>query len=238
MKLIKRIIDSLNYVISPPICILCSNVVDIDESYSEHICNDCLLNLPKPLPSDEVLQRINKLFGKDNNPFDFAFSLYNSGEHSKYLDIIHYLKYTKFTKIGYFLGARLGEIINQNLPYLSFQVHSIIPVPIHKVRERERGFNQAEIISRGISSVTNIPINKNVLKRRVYTESQTKLNLEERTKNVYNAFEIQNGLEKIKDRNFILVDDVITTGSTLYYCGRLLKENGAGKLVLAVLTTA
>ncbi len=236
--ILKRFLDSFSFVIAPPICILCSRLIDVELDESEHICNNCLLNLPVAKSSQEILERINMNFGKENNPFDYAISLFDSGTNQEFLKIIHTLKYKKFKKIGTFLGIKLGKKIYEHLSLLEYDIDFIIPVPIHRIRLRERGFNQAEIIVHAISNVINRPVNVNLISRKLYTQSQTSLDLSERIKNVQNAFEINLDLVSLQSKNFLLVDDVITSGSTLYHCARLLKENGANKLIIAVLTTA
>ncbi|MFN3780823.1 MAG: ComF family protein [Candidatus Kapaibacteriota bacterium] len=238
LVLLKKVLDSLSFVVAPPVCVLCSKLIDMEQDESEHICNNCFLNLPVSKSSQEILERINMNFGKENNPFDYAFSLFDSGTNQEFLKIIHTLKYKKFKKIGTFLGTKLGKKIYENLSLLTYDIDSIIPVPIHRIRQKERGFNQAEIIARAIGNVIDRPVNVDLVSRKLYTQSQTSLHLSERIKNVQNAFEINLNLSKIKSRNFILVDDVITSGSTLYFCAKLLKENGANKLIIAVLTTA
>ncbi|MCX7908518.1 MAG: ComF family protein [Ignavibacteria bacterium] len=236
-KVIKRLFDSFNFFVAPSICVVCKKVIDITSEESEHLCKDCLENLPKPLKPRLVLERIDLHFGKENNPYIFAFSLYNSELNHQLLEIVHWLKYSKFKKFGYFLGTKLGHLIKEYLDYASMNYHCILPVPIHSARKRERGFNQSEIIGSAISSVTGIPMNRNILIRKIYTKTQTNLNLNERIHNLENAFVVANTKE-VAGKNFILVDDVITTGSTLFHCGKVLKENGANVLSLAVLTTA
>ncbi len=234
----KEIIDSFNFVIAPPICIICSKTIDLKNWQSDHICTDCFLSLPSPMGSKDILSRIDEHFGANNNPYIYAFSLFDSQGNMNYLELIHCLKYTKFKKIGYFLGSILGERIEQQLLQFDFDIHFIVPVPIHPVRRKERGFNQSEIIGESISKTTGIPLNNSIIMRNEYTISQTKLNLNERIRNVELSFELNCEENKVKDKNFLIVDDIITSGSTLYYCGKLLKENGAKNLVLAVLTTA
>lgn len=238
MKILKRLVDSINFVVSPPICILCSNLIDTNLNESEHICNWCYENLPPPLDSESILNKFEQNFPEIPNIFRYAFSLFNSQGDHRYLEIIHYLKYTKFKKIGYFLGKKLGEKINSETKANDLHIDLIVPVPIHKVRERERGFNQAEIISNAISYETDLPVASNLLIRKVYTQSQTQLGINERKKNVENAFVISKESTNLADKDILLVDDVVTTGSTLFNCAKVLKEKGASNLYLAVLTTA
>lgn len=196
------------------------------------------MELPDPLSSDEILERIEKHFGQENNPFSYAYSVFDSSNNHNLLAIIHLLKYTKFQKVGYFLGIELGKLISQTLHNLNFSFDGIIPVPIHKVRKRERGFNQSEVISNAIGKVLNLTTYPNLISRKKYTISQTNLNFEQRIKNVQDVFQLDSDNKFIEDKSFLLVDDVVTTGSTLFHCGNLLKKNGAKDICIAVLTTA
>ncbi len=237
-KLIRQALDSFNFALAPPICILCNEIINLTEWNSEHLCRKCFTELPAPLGSSEILKRIDKHFGEENNPFSYAYSLFDSSNNHNLLTVIHLLKYTKFKKVGYFLGAELGNLISQSLKNVNFSFDGIIPVPIHKIRKRERGFNQSEIIGNAIGKVLNLTTYANLITRKKYTISQTNLDFEQRIKNVQDVFQLDSDNQFLKNKSFLLVDDVITTGSTLYNCGNLLKQNGAKDVFIAVLTTA
>lgn len=237
-KLILQALDSFNFALSPPVCILCNKTIDLAKWNSEHICQKCFSELPTPLSSNEILKRIDKHFGQENNPFSYAYSLFDSSNNHNLLTVIHLLKYTKFKKVGYFLGTELGKLIYNTIDNLKLSFDGIIPVPIHKVRKRERGFNQSEIISNAIGKVLNLATYPNFIIRKKYTISQTNLNFEQRIKNVQDVFQLNLDNKLLKGKSFLLVDDVITTGSTLYNCGSLLKQNGAEDVCIAILTTA
>ena len=113
-------------------------------------------------------------------------------------------------------------------------IDGIIPIPLHKLKERERGYNQSEDICRGISAVIQRPVAADLVKRSKYTVSQTHLTADERKKNVGDAFEIQpRQLMGIKGKCFLVVDDVITTGSTIQAIAKLLKDAGAARVIAA-----
>ncbi|MGQ9818357.1 MAG: ComF family protein [Candidatus Kapaibacteriales bacterium] len=234
---INTIWDSLKFSFAPPVCLLCKTIIDTKDWTSEHICVDCFESLPKALSAQEILNRINQNFGKEDNPFNFAFSLFDSSSNSKYLELIHAFKYYKFKNFGIFLGQELAKIIRTFLQNCFINFDAIVPVPIHKAKQRERGFNQSEIIGYEISKCTGLPL-KNIIYRNRYTATQTKLNAEDRKKNVQNAFNLVCAAKDVCNKNFLLIDDVLTTGATLVSCGKLLKENNANTLALAVITTA
>jgi len=123
-------------------------------------------------------------------------------------------------------------------PYASFNIRDfslVMPVPLHPIRLRERGFNQSVILAREIARRLSIPLDFMTLKRYIYTEPQIHLGKEERLTNVKGVFGVVNK-EKILDRNIILIDDVYTTGSTVKECARVLMKSGASSV--AVLTFA
>ena len=134
-----------------------------------------------------------------------------------------------------YLGKNLGQILNNfikeyNLPieYMDF----IIPVPLHNARLRQREFNQARILSEKIAMEFNKKLLPEVLMRTKATKTQTELSPEERQRNVKNSFSVIYP-QLIKDKNLLLVDDVLTTGSTLNEAAKSLKTAGA-RTVLAM----
>jgi len=134
------------------------------------------------------------------------------------------------------LGVRLGKEIGNRIK--ACQTFSsadyLLPIPLHRLKQRERGYNQSEYICRGISEATGIPVGGSILYRTKYTKSQTQLNLGERRANVGDAFKVNPKFQsEIRGKSFILVDDVITTGSTITACARELRTNG-GRTILAV----
>ena len=105
----------------------------------------------------------------------------------------------------------------------------IVPIPITKKRKRERGYNQSYHLALGISEATGIPIADKAVERTVYNGSQTRLRGYERRENVENAFALRNA-KKIKDKHVLIIDDVVTTGSTIMECGKELLKGGAKAL--------
>jgi ComF family protein len=146
-------------------------------------------------------------------------------------DVIHHLKYKNIRSIGERLGHEAGALIMAS-PSFS-DADYLLPVPLHKLTLRERGYNQSEHISSGISEITHIPKVTSFLARKKYTRSQTKLDPVERNRNVEGAFEVPEGSRQfVKGKKLILVDDVITTGSTLGACAAELKRNGALRVLV------
>ena len=150
--------------------------------------------------------------------------------------LIHNFKYNFIAD----LGQDLGKILLEGATIHKLPLPSIlIPVPLHPRRLRWRGFNQAQILteylSENITPGLPIPISKENLIRTKYTSAQMKIkDYHERKANLKDAFAIKNP-DEIKNKIIWLVDDVATTGSTLFECAKILKENGAKKIYALVL---
>jgi len=146
--------------------------------------------------------------------------------------LIHKFKYEFFEDVGKEIGEKFGEDLKESF-YLGSNFF-ICPVPIHKKRYNFRGFNQAEILARKISEALFVEF-FDPIERVKNTKPQVELKREERINNVKNAFSIKKEfIGKLREK-IILVDDVVTTGSTLEECARVLKENGAKKVFAVVL---
>jgi ComF family protein len=162
-----------------------------------------------------------------------AFSFYN--RDSRIRKLIHNLKYKGIEEIGFELGKIYGESLSRS-NFLS-GIDIIIPVPLHPSKKRARGFNQSEIISDGISSATGITVDRESLRRITVTETQTRRSRFERWVNVEGIFSVKDP-SCLAGKHILLIDDVITTGSTLESCtNELLKSEGA-KVSVAALAVA
>jgi ComF family protein len=135
--------------------------------------------------------------------------------------MLHALKYKSKPEVGHLLGKWYGADLKKTNTFADCDY--IIPVPLHKKRLRKRGYNQSEYFARGLSEELNIPVLTDVLLKKHFTETQTYKTREERWQNTLHSFEIKNG-ELLKDKNILLVDDVITTGATTEACILQLQE--------------
>jgi ComF family protein len=151
-----------------------------------------------------------------------AFSFYTKGSRIRML--IHNLKYKGIKEVG----EELGRIYGNNLKCSGFltDIDLIIPVPLHPSKQKKRGFNQSEIISKGISDVTGLVIDNHSLIRVEQSDTQTSRSRYDRWINVEGIFEVIRSVN-LTGKHILLVDDVITTGSTIDACaGELLKIKG------------
>ena len=127
----------------------------------------------------------------------------------------------------------LNTVLNQQ----DWAIDFILPVPLHWTRLLKRRYNQSALLAKSLSKLTEIPALLNILKRGRATKSQGHLSAKDRQANVKNAFHISvNDVPLIRDKNILLIDDVLTTGSTINECARVLRESGAKNIY--VLTVA
>jgi len=227
MLLIFDYIHHFTRLFFPVNCEACNQPLHKNE---KTLCLNCLNEIPKTnfhKNEDNVLNRT--FYGITNIKYSTAFYYFRKG--SKFQSLIHKLKYDGNKELGIELGRMGGAEIKNS--FFS-EIDMIIPVPLHPAKKRERGFNQSEMISKGLAQVLEKELKTDILLRHVYTQTQTKKTLEERRKNVNSAFKVKNQ-DKIKGKHILLVDDVVTTGSTLTACANeLLKIKDVTVSVFAV----
>jgi ComF family protein len=207
----------------PRSCVSCEKHLTAEEKY---FCTVCF-NLLNYADDDFIQSEFDRKFSGDNL-ISSLNSLFIFDAKSPVRHIIHHLKYNKRFKAGLFLGELIAEKLKADIPDHSIDI--FIPVPLHHTKEAERGFNQAYVLTRGINKYYNKPVYKNLLKRIRYTRSQTRLSIEERVENLLGAF-VLTGKKEIENKKIAIVDDVITTGSTINECAKVLKQNGAKKII-------
>jgi ComF family protein len=143
------------------------------------------------------------------------------------LEAIHRYKYQRALWFEPFLA---GLLLRETVPALRGQDWDlIVPVPLHPLKQREREFNQAERLAVHLSAATRIPLNNNLLRRVVFTSTQTRLTRRERAANMRGAFAMRDGA-RLDGERVILVDDVFTTGATTSACAQALLAAGAGEV--------
>jgi len=163
-----------------------------------------------------------------------AWAFYRQGGNVQKL--VHRLKYGGVKPIGPFLGSLYGNILRGS--EFMEGLDCIVAIPLHRSKERKRGFNQSDLIAGGMSSALGIPFYDNVLKRIRASESQTNKHRYDRWENVEGIFIVKN-IDHIVGKHILLVDDVITTGSTMEACAtELLKIRNVRVSVAAIATAA
>lgn len=184
----------------------------------ETICTSCEIDLPFTRLVDLKENPIQKLFwGKCK--IEDAYSLLYFTKGGKVQQLLHEFKYNNNTSVG----NKMGEAIGNELEKLQTSYDKIIPVPLHPKKEKIRGYNQASFIGQGVSNILTSEFDNIGLKRIQYNESQTK-------KDRYTRFENTHGIFSCKSEGYfdnqhiLIVDDVITTGSTIEACVNTLKN--------------
>lgn len=234
-KYFSYLYNSIYDFAAPHICLICKDLINFEkEKRSRYICNKCLDNLPLAPDYQYLYNELLVNLGKENLFIDKPYSLYYGKQEKGFLEVIHGLKYYSKRNVGVEFGKLLWRKINMENPPL---YDYIIPVPIHIAKKRERGYNQSDYISKGVSYASKIPTNRKLIKRYKYTVSQTKLHLDERKSNVRDVFKVIK-IDEVKSKNLLIVDDVLTTGSTLNSMARILKDAGANLVDIATLLRA
>jgi len=212
----------------PRYCLACEQALVKGE---DMICTGCLLDMPRSGEGyDEMF--FMKLYGR--LPVRTAFSLYQFSKGSRVQHLLHALKYRGQADLGLALGRLAGrDLLARGLHE---GVDLIVPVPLHKKRKRVRGYNQSERFAQGLAEVLQVPCCDTAM-RCTKTQSQTRRGKVQRWLNVKDSFEVvQPGL--ISGKRILLVDDVITTGSTVEACGQTLLAAGCVELNLACIAAA
>lgn len=198
------------------------------------ICTDCLYNLPytnfHTQPDNIVAQQF---WGKIDLQHAYALLYFEKG--GKVQHLIHQFKYKRMPKIGNKLGSIAGEQLLQNT--LLKPVNYIIPVPLHKSRMRERGYNQSTHFAEGLAGKLQATVEEHNLIRVVKTATQTHKNRFARYENMQQVFAVKHP-EKLEGKHIMLVDDIVTTGSTLEACAQELLKVPGVKLSIATIAYA
>lgn len=214
----------------PTICIGCAQPLNASE---DTICIDCLIKLPRTnyhrLETNPVF---NKFRGRIQIESASAFLYFAQGNSAQ--AFLHHLKYNRRQDIGERLGALYSKDL-MNDGYAPPDV--IIPLPLHPSKQRIRGFNQCTSIANGLNKHLGAQIGSDFVKRISNNSTQTKKGRFERWENVERIFSIPKP-EKISGKHILLIDDVVTTGSTLEACGHTILEAGAARLSFLTLATA
>jgi ComF family protein len=228
MNYIYDLWDDFISLLYPRLCYGCGNHLMRNESL---ICTGCYVSIPRTNYHLQAENPVEKLFwGRCRLEKAATFSFYTRG--SRIRRMIHKLKYSGVRELGY----ELGRIYALSLRSSGFtdDIDIIIPVPLHPSRKRSRGFNQSEYISAGISDVTGLPVNTDSLIRVVTSATQTRRSRYDRWTNVEDIFRVADSAS-LKNKHLLLVDDVITTGSTIESCAsELLKIEDVRVSVIAI----
>ena len=220
--------DDFMSLLFPRLCYACGAHLLRNEKL---ICTECHVFIPRTGFHLKRENPVEQLFwGRCKIEKAAAYSFYNRG--SRIRRLIHNLKYRGAREAGFEIGRIYGDALR--ISGFTDDIDLIMPVPLHPSKEKQRGFNQSKIISDGLADTTGLPVVTDVLVRESRSATQTRRSRYDRWTNVEGIFAVYDS-EKIKDRHILLVDDVITTGSTIEACANeLLKVDGVRISVVAI----
>jgi competence protein ComFC len=213
----------------PSVCTICGGNVRA----GDYLCNQCEAKVARivapfcqkcsePFEGSITSEFICANCAHRTIHFDAAVSAYRGRGIVR--QIIHEFKYGRQIHLRHLVARWLHAALDdQRLRGSQFDI--IVPVPLHATRQRERGFNQASLLATLLSAQTAVR-SKPVLERIRYTTTQTALDRSERMENLHNAFRLRKNAD-VRGLRVLLIDDVLTTGSTLSECARVLKRAGA-----------
>ena len=222
--------EAVSQLFFPHHCVACHTEILSRET---ELCWHCLGSLPSTHFANLSANPIEKIFW-GRLPIQAATALYFYTQDSILQRAMHQLKYHGNRKLGMQLGRLLGEELIRSE---RFDADLLIPVPLHPLRQRQRGYNQASIICEGMSQVMKLPVLEGHLVRSQVSETQTNKNRMDRWANIRGRFAIQDA-DALKEKHCLLVDDVITTGATLEACGSVLAALTDVKISIACIGTA
>lgn len=225
MSLLQTFLD----LIFPRTCSACDEVL---EDYEEHICIKCHMKLPKINALSNANELLNsKFWGKLSvkNTYSFLQFVKKGGVQN----ILHELKYRNNPELATFMGKWFANTVLKE-SFESEKPDLIIGVPLHPLKHKRRGYNQADEIAKGLSEILQIEYSTTALARNTFTETQTKKSRFKRFENMNGVFSVKEP-DIIKGKHIVLVDDVLTTGATLEIAGKeLLKADAAAISIITI----
>lgn len=228
---IQNISQSISHLLFPHNCLGCATDI---LNQSDLLCAKCFTDLPETNFSAAIDNPIEKTF-LGRIKLEQATAAFYFTKQSLLQHLMVQLKYKNNKDVGLYLGKLLGYKLLQSGRFNDVQV--LLPLPLNEKKKYKRGYNQAEIICKGIAEVFNKPIITNAVERTVFTQTQTHENRIARWQNMEGVFALANE-KSIANKHVLLVDDVITTGATLESCGsEILKANNAQLSIACVAFT-
>lgn len=224
-------LNSLINLFFPPVCTACKTFIGTNEYV---ICTVCRHNLPL---TNHHLNPENEAFKKfyGRIPVEHVSTFLYFHKKGMVQEMIHNLKYKGHQEIGTLLGEWYAEDL-KNSGFLQ-NIDAIIPVPLHKKRMKERGYNQVTNFGLALSENIKIPLNDSLLMRKTYSKTQSKKNLLGRSEGIETVFDVT-FTEKDTNKHYLLIDDVLTTGATLEACSKALLKIPETKISIVCMAMA
>ncbi|WP_276168954.1 ComF family protein [Zobellia alginiliquefaciens] len=216
--MLANILNDINSVLAPRVCFGCNVHLNRGEKL---ICTICRNDLPLTDYTFNDENPVDRIFyGRIN--IKKASSMLFFSENGIVRELIHHLKYKNQEEVGSFLGDWYGQILKENKE-LHNSIDIIIPVPLHKKKFRQRGYNQVSSFAQRLAFHLNTDYSDTILIKTANTKTQTKKGRIGRWQNIEDLY-ILSDPNAIKGKNILLVDDVITTGATMEICARVLAQ--------------
>lgn len=244
--IILRGLRAASDILQPRLCIVCGQRLLLDEA---HLCLNCLAEMPltffwnrshNPM-ADKFNEVIQKSIGEgdiSHERYAYAAALFFYHSEANYRLIPHQIKYQGNIRVGDMFGKMLGTRLASSSVFSD--VDLVAPVPLHWTRKWKRGYNQAEVIASSVAKAMVVPMSVDILKRRRRTKTQTKLTVDQKARNVSDAFIASRGSlpDRAEIHHILLIDDVFTTGSTLGACFTALRTVFPPSVRISVATLA
>ena len=203
-------------LISPRSCVVCGHRLTVTE---DTICARCNFHLPRTMfHLNPYENEMAKLFW-GQIPIERATAFFYYEAHAETANILYELKYKNHPEIGEVMGRMFARELESSGFFDG--IDGILPVPLAKKRQHQRGYNQSQEIARGVSAITNLPVFNKVVRRTNYKGSQTSKGRWERNENVESVFELSDATA-IEGCHLLIIDDVVTTGATVIACAKEL----------------
>jgi ComF family protein len=226
----KEIKDSFLQLLFPHVCSGCGSDILNKESM---LCMRCIDAMPETNFELHAGNPVEKKFW-GRLQLEQAAAHYYFTRESLIQRLMHQFKYKGNKEVGIQLGKMMAESLkNSN----RFSIDALVPLPLFTAKEKKRGYNQATILCEGMAESLRVPVLKDVIIRSQHTDTQTKKGRIERWQNMEGKFVLTKP-EAIKNKNVLLVDDVVTTGATLEACGAELLKGENVRLSIATLCYA
>jgi ComF family protein len=241
-----QLAGGLTSILFPAPCGLCGEI--LSDASRIPICRSCLdqltpWNAPlcprcgRPFASTVAVAGVEHplCHGCRRGLYDFDFARSYGAYNSPMARAVVMLKYQQVTPLAGWFAEKLHPLVRENAAHFAADV--VVPVPLHPTRQKERGYNQAELIARVLAKRLGLPCRSHLLVRTRPRPEKQRLTVRERWHSVRNAFDMRRGAQVDKLR-VLLLDDVLTTGATLDACSRALREAGAAYVAAVTVARA
>jgi competence protein ComFC len=212
----------------PQVCAACGGELLQGE---QHICINCILSLPytgfaaqNPNPTQQAF------WGRIELQAATSFLYFRQGNRTQ--KMMHRIKYKGDKELAQYIGGLMGDELKTLSSFKT--IDAIIPVPMHKAKQRKRGFNQSEWFAKGLAKKLELPVITNTLLKTTATQSQTRKSRWQRWLNADEKYTVQNATT-ISGKHILLVDDILTTGATLEACAQTLQANAQCSISIATM---